>query len=49
MYAKSTDRCMYFEGPAMLIADHGPIESTGCGNRKKHKVENNLPLNTRLS
>jgi hypothetical protein len=45
VYAKSTDRCTYFEG----LADHDPIKSTWCGNKKKHKVEKNLPLNTRLS
>jgi hypothetical protein len=46
---KSTDRCMCFEDSVILIADHGPIESTECGNKRKQKVENNLPVNTRIS
>jgi hypothetical protein len=38
-----------FRGRATLIAVDSCAESVGCGNKKKHKMEKYLSLNTVLS
>lgn len=40
---------MCFKGLAILIAAHICTKSTDSGNREKHKVKKNLPVNTIIS
>jgi hypothetical protein len=44
-HAKLTEKCTFFKCPFIFAEVHSPPESTECGNKKEHKVENGLPLN----
>jgi hypothetical protein len=49
VHAKSTDKCTCFKCPFIFTAVHSSLESTECGNKKEHKVENGLPMNALTS